>query len=179
MAITRDFDIQRHKLRSPFLRLLFDYWNKLREDRAAPDISDVDALYIPAAALPYVILIDVEYEPSRVRYRLVGTHGVEAAGWDYTGKYADELDMPNTMAQEVQENFTYAIQNRPMFANYDWPLRDGRGIVNVELIQLPLLRHNKVTRCFCAEHVGQDQNLFSEDITPIGKSTRVRLDGHL
>ena len=167
MTIRRDFDVDRRKLASPYLRTLFDYWNDLRRGRVAPDVDDLDPLDIPPSALPYIMLIDLTYEPLRPRYRLVGTHGVEAAGWDYTGKYVDELDMPNDMVHEVEVNFLYAARKLPMFAWYDWPLKDSGGVVNVELIQLPLLQDGIVTRCFCAEHVGQDQDLFSDEIVPI------------
>ena len=94
MTIRRDFTVHRDRLRSPYLRMLFEYWEGLRQGRVAPDIADIDALDMPHAALPHVILVDVEHEPLRLRYRLVGSHGVDAAGWDYTGKYVDELDMP-------------------------------------------------------------------------------------
>lgn len=168
MTISRDFDVDPRKLSSPYLRLLFDYWDALRRGRVAPQAEDLDPLDIPPAALPYVILIDLTPDPLRVRYRLVGTHGVEAAGWDYTGRYVDELEMPNDMVREVEVNFTYAVRQLPMFAWYDWPLKGNGGIVRVELIQLPLLQDGIVTRCFCAEHVGQDQDLTGDEIVPIG-----------
>lgn len=170
MPIIRQFDFDREAIRSPYLRLLYDYWIKLRGNRAAPDIHEIDPLDIPRAALPYVVLVDLEHDPFRARYRLVGTHGTQAAGWDYTGRYVDELDMPNTMVEEIHEDFLFAIQLRPMYANYEWPLRDNRGIVNVELIQLPLLQDGVVTRCFCGEHVGQDLELFADEMAPLEKS---------
>lgn len=170
MPIIRQIDFNRSTIRSPYLRALYDYWNNLREDRVAPDANEIDVLHIPRSALPYVILIDLEQNPLRARYRLVGTHGTQAAGWDYTGKYVEELDMPNTMVEEIMEDFAYAIQLRPMYANYEWPLRDDRGIVNVELIQLPLLQDGVVTRCFCGEHVGQDLDLISDDMMPLEKA---------
>lgn len=170
MPIIRQFDFDRSTIRSPYLRALYDYWNSLRGDRVAPDADDIDALDIPRTALPYVILVDLEQNPLRARYRLVGTHGTQAAGWDYTGKYVDELDMPNTLSEEVMEDFAFALEQRPMYANYEWPLRDDRGIVSVELIQLPLLRDGVVTRCLCGEHVGQDRGLIADDIVPIEKA---------
>ncbi|HWT98040.1 MAG TPA: PAS domain-containing protein [Terriglobales bacterium] len=170
MPIIRQFDFDRATIRSPHLQALYDYWSNLRGDRVAPDVDEVDAMAIPRAALPYVILVDLEQNPLRARYRLVGTHSVQAAGWDYTGKYVDEIDMPNTMAGEIMEDFAFAIAKRPMYANYEWPLRDDRGIVNVELLQLPLLQDGIVTRCFCGEHVGQDLDLFSDDMMPIEKA---------
>lgn len=74
------------------------------------------------------------------------------------------------MVEEIHEDFLFAIQLRPMYANYEWPLRDNRGIVNVELIQLPLLQDGVVTRCFCSEHVGQDLELFADEMAPLEKA---------
>lgn len=170
MPITREFDFDRRRIRSPHLRALFDYWDGLRRDRPAPDAYEIDALDIPRHALPFVILADLERNPLRVRYRLVGTHNTQAAGWDYTGKYVDELGMPNTMMEEVMEDFTFALGGKAMYANYDWPMRGNRGIVKVEMVQLPLLTDGIVTRCFCGEHVGLDDELFSDDMEPIVKA---------
>jgi hypothetical protein len=170
MPIKREFDFDSSRIRSPQLRVLFAYWEALRRGRVAPEAGEIDPLQIPPSALPHVILVDLEQWPLRARYRLVGTHSTEVAGWDYTGKYVDELDMPNTMMQEVMEDFTYAIAKKPMYANYEWPLRDNRGVVMVEMIQLPLLENGIVTRCFSAEHVGLDDQLFSDDMAPITKT---------
>jgi len=167
MPIIREFDFVGHRIRSPYLRLLFDYWEKLRRGRAAPDASDVDALDIPVTALPFVILVDLERDPVRARYRLVGTHSSTVAGWDYTGKYVHEIEMPNTRIDEIMEDFSYALDMKPMYAIYKWPLRDDRGVVDVEMIQLPLLENGVVTRCFCGEHVVLDDDLHFEDMSPI------------
>jgi hypothetical protein len=173
MPIQREFDFDRRRMRSPYLRMLFDYWEGLRGDRVAPDASEIDPLQMPPSALPHVILIDLEQNPLRARYRLVGTHSTEAAGWDYTGKYVHELDMPNTMMQEVMEDFAFALAKQAMYANYEWPMRDNRGIVKVELIQLPLLENGIVTRCFSGEHVGLDEILCAEDMMPITKTVPI------
>ncbi|TXG98464.1 MAG: PAS domain-containing protein [Nevskiaceae bacterium] len=170
MPIARELEFDRARIRSPYLRMLFDYWEKLRGDRAAPDADEIDPLDIPPAALPYIILVDLDERPLRPRYRLVGTHGVQAAGWDYTGKYADELELSSTVMEDVMTDFAYALEMKPMYANYDWPLRGNRGIVNVELVQLPLLVNGVVTRCFCGEHVGQGLDLFSDDTQPLPKA---------
>jgi len=170
MPIIREVDFDRHRIRSPYLQMLFDYWESLRGDRPAPDASEIDPLDIPRAALPYVILVDLERNPLRARYRLVGTHGVQAAGWDYTGKYVEELDLQSAVMEDVMADFAYALEMKPMYANYDWPLRGNRGLVNVELVQLPLLENGVVTRCFCGEHVAQDLDLFSDDTLPIPKA---------
>ncbi|MDE2228150.1 MAG: PAS domain-containing protein [Alphaproteobacteria bacterium] len=41
--------------------------------------------------LPYLWMLDVYRNPLRLKYRLVGTEHVHAAGWDPTGKWFDEV----------------------------------------------------------------------------------------
>jgi hypothetical protein len=170
MPIVREFDFDRERIRSPYLRALFDYWEGLRHGRVAPEAHEIDPLEIPPKSLPFVILVDLEQNPLRARYRLVGTHSTEIAGWDYTGKYVHEIGMPNTLQEEILEDFVYALAKQPMYANYEWPLRNARGVVQVEMIQLPLLENGIVTRCFCGEHVGLDDELHSDDMEPITKA---------
>ncbi|MEI6559075.1 MAG: PAS domain-containing protein [Rhodospirillaceae bacterium] len=68
---------------------LRDYWRARRGTRPWPLRSDIDPVDIPAL-LPGVMLIDVETEPQRFRFRLVGTRMVEVFGQDPTGKYLDQ-----------------------------------------------------------------------------------------
>src|SRR3546814_19599704 len=54
------------------LQRLFDYWDRIRGERAMPSRVDIDPTDIPDL-LPDVALFDVEWEPLALRYRLVGT----------------------------------------------------------------------------------------------------------
>src|SRR5690242_12476815 len=54
-------------------------------------IDPIDFRYI----LGYVTLVDVEADPRRYRFRLDGSILVRLSGMDYTGRYLDELDMPD------------------------------------------------------------------------------------
>jgi hypothetical protein len=43
------------------------------------------------ALLPGIWLLDVQHEPFRLRYRLVGTEAVEAIGTEVTGQWMDDV----------------------------------------------------------------------------------------
>jgi hypothetical protein len=76
------------------LRRLLDYWQRLRGDAAMPPKPAIDPLdfrYI----LGYVTLVDVESAPRRYRFRLDGSRLVELSGMNYTGKYLDQLGLPD------------------------------------------------------------------------------------
>src|SRR3546814_18274569 len=59
----------------------------------SPRRADIDPVEIPRL-MPYVLIADIEHAPFRVRFRLVGTKVVEATGFEFTGKYLDEITLP-------------------------------------------------------------------------------------
>lgn len=73
------------KVCTPRIRQVYEYWDSKRGDRAMPSRADIDPSEI-RDLLPGIILIDVECNPLRLTYRLVGTDEVEARGYDPTGK---------------------------------------------------------------------------------------------
>ena len=84
-------------LHDPRLKRLYAYW---RERCAGADmpareaIDPLDFRYI----LGYVTLVDVEPAPRRYRFRLDGSILAMLSGMDYTGKYLDQLGMPDYIA---------------------------------------------------------------------------------
>jgi hypothetical protein len=76
-------------IRSEMIRALHSWWHSHCGDDIPERVSlnpmDLKQL------LANLIISDVEHAPFRVRYRLVGTNVVSAAGLDFTGRYLDEL----------------------------------------------------------------------------------------
>jgi hypothetical protein len=74
----------------PRLRRLYDYWLSLRPAAGGwPGRQHID----PAAIcdlLPWIWMVDVERNPLRFRYRLLGTEQVQAMERDLTGRFLDE-----------------------------------------------------------------------------------------
>ena len=73
------------------LRVLYAYWQELRQGRPAPARIDIDPSRI-SLILPNIGLFDVERSPRRYRIRLMGTRIVSWYGCDLTGRYLDEID---------------------------------------------------------------------------------------
>jgi hypothetical protein len=75
------------------LQRLYDYWGSRCVDGMPPKsaIDPVDFRFI----LGYVTLVDVEPSPRRYRFRLDGSILAMLSGMDYTGKYLDQLGMPD------------------------------------------------------------------------------------
>ena len=74
----------------PRLRRLYDHWLSLRPAAGGlPGRQHID----PAAIrdlLPWIWMVDVERNPLRFRYRLLGTEQVHAMERDFTGRFLDE-----------------------------------------------------------------------------------------
>lgn len=68
-------------------------WQGLGRDGRYPARAAIDPVDFKPW-LPYVSLIEIQEEPFRVRYRLVGTEAVRFAGQDYSGKWLDETGWP-------------------------------------------------------------------------------------
>lgn len=77
-------------------------------DRAGLQPSDFKGL------LPYLLISDVEHEPFRIRYRLVGTKVVEATGLDITGRYLDELVLSDPDEPSMNEYAAAYMDRRPV-----------------------------------------------------------------
>jgi hypothetical protein len=83
--------------RSRMVRALHAWWLAHRGPSGIPDRRDLDPAAL-RALLPNLFIADVEPQPFRIRYRLVGTKAVQVIGFDITGRYLDEL---LTVAPEV------------------------------------------------------------------------------
>lgn len=74
------------------LRAVFSYWQDKAGGRPMPARTDID----PAELKPYLpnlALIDVEGDPPRYRYRLVGTELTSILGRELRGRHVDEMPL--------------------------------------------------------------------------------------
>ncbi len=124
-------------LRSPVLRQLHAYWNGKRGDSAAPRRDEIDPTDIPRL-LPHVFLIEAMGEPTRFRYRLIGTEVVKLTGRDLTGRFVDESLGPDKLAAAVEPYLTVIRQRRPVAKSGRALWIDKREWLEVEVLLLPL-----------------------------------------
>ena len=74
------------------IRAVVDYWRGLPVSASGvPSRRDFDPLDLPPRLLRYIWMVDIETDPPRFRFRLCGTHLVEALGFDPIGRRYDEL----------------------------------------------------------------------------------------
>lgn len=128
------------QIETPCLRRLYAYWDERRQGREFPargDLDPVDFRYI----LGHVLLIDVLDDPLRFRFRLHGSELAARAGYDMTGKMADDLPNAANRALLIERCRLLVETRQPMAAADERIL--GRRRFGYEVIWLPLARDGR------------------------------------
>lgn len=126
---------------------LLDYWRTKRGAAPMPDPGAIDPSDFKFI-LGYMSLVDVAHEPRRYYFRLDGSVLAALSGMDYTGKYLDQLGMPEycafvaaTYDKVVGSASPYAYRKRGAF---------DKASFSEETIILPLGTEGNVTRLMVA-----------------------------
>jgi hypothetical protein len=124
-------------LSAPSLRRLYGDW-KVRRHCRIPRRADFDP-----AAMSYILgslsLIEVWRDPLRFRARVHGTNLAQHLGFEFTGKFVDEVE-PTKYFRLIVAHFTDVVENeRPSFS---WLLNEIEHppIWESEALVLPLSR---------------------------------------
>jgi hypothetical protein len=115
---------------------IYRFWDMKRQGRALPARADFDPLEMKLW-LPGIILVDVQHNPRRLTYRLVGSRSVDLRYKDVTGQTVEEGYHGSSLA-EVLENYRLVVDERKVL--YDWetvPSPDGFS-ADIETLFLPL-----------------------------------------
>lgn len=89
---------------------LHEYWQSIHPERGLPGRAHFDPVDIPSL-LPYLVLLDVQQEPLRFRYRLIGTHVEKLREGDHTGRWLDELH-PGFNQQQVFKHLRIVVDEK-------------------------------------------------------------------
>jgi hypothetical protein len=81
--------LERHEITSTLIVGLEGHWNKMRGDRAMPRRDEIDPVEL-LPWLPYISIVELHYEPFRVRYRVVGTEVARIVGEDFSHRWLHE-----------------------------------------------------------------------------------------
>jgi hypothetical protein len=99
------------ELDSPQITRLEAYWQGKRQGRLLPSRADIDPTEIKDL-LPQIILVRIEHDPLRVKYAVIGTASAEAAGFDYTGRYLDELHFDSEIDTDWPEIYRELVADK-------------------------------------------------------------------
>lgn len=122
-------------IRSKRLQQLYAYWRG-KAGGGLPSRANIDPAEIPQI-LPYLFLIDVEHEPQRFRFRLIGTQVCTWAGRDVTGMYIDDPAY-GPRASEIRGQYADVIARGVAFYTEQPAARPDRDYVFYERLVLPL-----------------------------------------
>jgi hypothetical protein len=134
-------------LHDPRLKRLYAYWRGRCAEAAMPARGAVDPLdfrYI----LGYVTLVEVELVPRRYRFRLDGSILAMLSGMDYTGKYLDQLGLPDYI-DFVAASYDRVVDGRRPYAYRKQGAFDTKSFDEETLI-LPLGRNDTVEHLMVA-----------------------------
>lgn len=147
---------QAEQIESRLIRQLFVYWqSKCGAGGRIPRRADIDPAEIPRL-IPNSLIVDVEYNPFRVRYRLVGTKVVQATGFEITGKYLDEIVLADDEGPFLESYQTACMTKAPILTRIKWHL-DAETTGEYDACFLPLSDDgetvNKVLSMECYESI--------------------------
>jgi hypothetical protein len=117
------------QIRSPAVRSLFAYWDRIRAGRIAPSWSEIEPGEIKSL-LPYLIVAEILDSPFDIRYRLIGMAVVEAFGFDFMGKTLSSLERDSGAPSWFPVYRQFLARRGPCFGQYKIPL----GVSQFDLV---------------------------------------------
>jgi len=125
-----------NNLVSPALRRLLTLWEEGCARDGLPTRDDFPAEKLMTLG-GRVVLIDVEPDPFRLRYRLIGTEVTRVLGRDSTGRYFDEIYAPEFYRHQA-DHFSRVVRDRVALRTHGNMAHSHKPYVAVEAIDLPL-----------------------------------------
>jgi len=138
----------------PTLVALHRYWDGKRGGRMMPARRDLDPSEI-VKLLPHIYMVDVERDPLRFRYRLIGTAICAFLGRDYTGRSVDAATYgEGDILTRLLQLFTAVVEARApvAFKGNIWHV-SGREWREVEALLMPLSRDGATVDIIFAGYV--------------------------
>jgi hypothetical protein len=114
----------------------YRHWDAKRRGRKMPSRADFDPLEMKEW-LPGIILVDVEHNPRKLTYRLVGSRSVALRQSDVTGRTVEEGYHGPTLG-EVLENYRLVVDEQLLVYDHDGTNSRSGLMRDSETLMLPL-----------------------------------------
>jgi hypothetical protein len=128
------------------LRSIYRYWDGKRAGRAMPSRADIDPADLKPH-LPQIVLLDVEPDPLRFRYRLVGTEVTRVrrgtSKSDPTGTYVDEVTHHQGTLAVLAHYRRVVTERKPSLDHGDYAPDPDRPWARFTRLVMPLSRDGK------------------------------------
>jgi len=139
MSTAQDIWITVHEtldFESRILVAMLELWQSKVRGNVLPSRQDFSFAELKDH-LGWLVLVDVERDPQRFCYRLIGSNITELAGRDVTGHYFDELYTPD-IAQSATASYRRIVATRRPTRVSASLHHASRGYLTFEAIDLPL-----------------------------------------
>jgi hypothetical protein len=139
-------------VKSPRILALHDYWKSKCNDVVPPPRSTIEPAEI-RPLLPYLVLTELQAEPFRIFYRLVGTAVVRWHAEDFTGR--DHAAVASLAECGIDESYRQAVASRaPVFGRTALYAGD-QSWIGFDYAIFPLSDDGKtVNKCLAIECIG-------------------------
>ena len=121
------------------LAKFIDYWKSIHPADRLPSRADFDPMAIPDL-LPQIVLMDVEDNPRRFRFRVFGSELVDAFEHDFTNLYTDEIPSRFRDTVSIRQRFEVAETGLPIYYVGNPSLGFTYDFAPVEIVHLPMAR---------------------------------------
>ncbi|WP_299393935.1 PAS domain-containing protein [Pelagibius sp.] len=126
---------------APKIRALYDYWRSIHPEAGLPGRQHFDPIDVPEL-LPNIWMVDINREPLRFRFRLVGTAIVKFTERDATGQWLDAVYPDYWNSDAAAYHRACALDGTPAYRkSHATPPSGGPGSItggDVESLTLPL-----------------------------------------
>jgi hypothetical protein len=143
-----DFD----QVQSRRIHQFTTYWRSKIGDQAIPRRGDIDPAELKSL-LPWMMIVEIEANPFRLRYRLAGTKIVDMNQCELTGRYLDELAEEGSAELTQQGIAAYHLawtRRQPVYATYRWPTQSGSKY-SIEFAIFPIDDLKTAGQCMALE----------------------------
>ncbi|WP_439514805.1 PAS domain-containing protein [Oceanibaculum nanhaiense] len=119
----------------PDLKMLFEYWKRLRRPDGDAHYLDLDFSTLPRRLLPWLYLIEVERgESIRLKVRTVGELVTRHIGIELRGRYLDEVKG----AEETSQRMRFCVERKLPYRIRNTAKWDNVTCTSYEALVLPL-----------------------------------------
>jgi hypothetical protein len=128
----------------PKLRRLLNYWESIRPAPGQlPGRQHFDPIDVPDL-LPWIWLLDVERDPLRFKYRLLGNEQVLAIGSNPIGQWLDEVHPEFVTHPYYRDYVRLAVEGEASFRRGPPAFHTDKRFVSLQRLLLPLARDGRI-----------------------------------
>jgi hypothetical protein len=120
------------------VRGVYEYWEALPKFQGLPLKSSLDPVDMPLEYLPYVFLVQLEYNPFAALIRLQGTYINHSLGEYFTNKYIDESTFGES-APAILAGYEEAAIKRVAYVSHEEVHAISGQTMVIEAIHLPMV----------------------------------------